>query len=202
MINDNVSLLYFKSPKEKIPLLINILEEYGIKQNKKIYMQSFDIKSSYYVNHLISLISKINFKYIDSYMFPIGAKSNDLKNYKINANKFVEAIEKIRKSNISISTSKIYDDEDWLDYIFNYSYQVIIIDNFDKFIEKSNKNTKTIIKTINNYTKKYKAEIILFTNDIKKINTFKNFKTSIINDSFIFEYDKHNHQILNIVERN
>lgn len=206
MINDNISLLYNKNPKERIPLLINILEEYGIKQRKKIYMQSFDVKASYYVNHLISLISKIDFKLIDSYMFPVETTSNELKSYEIDANDFVSAIDAIRKSQIVISSDEVFPDEDWFDYIFDLSsvqpYQVIIIDNFAKLIEKSNKNIRTIKKIINRYVKKYQAEIILFMDDIDQFNnSFKNWKTAKINDYFSFEFDENNHKILKIDEK-
>lgn len=206
MTNDHVSLLYSKNSKEKIPLLINLLKEYGIHQKKKIYIQSFDMKASYYVHHLISLISKIDFKIIDSYMFPVGAKNNEMKNCKIDAEQFVMAIEAIRESDIVISSSKAFPDEDWLDYVFDLSsiqpYQVIIIDNFDKFIEESNKNLRTIQKIINCYVKKYKAEVILFMSHLEKYDqSFQNWKVTHINDSFIFEYDKNNHQILRILEK-
>ena len=112
-MNENISVISSRNPKERIPLLLNILYEYGINDKKSIYVQSFDVNSSYYINHLISLISKIDFKLVDSYMFPVGVKSNKLKSEKIDTKKFVSAIEEIRNSDIVISSSKIFNQELW-----------------------------------------------------------------------------------------
>ena len=81
----------------------------------------------------------------------------------------ISAIEKIRKANVSISSSKINEKENWLDDLFDLStiepYQVIIIDNFDKFLKVCNEDTIMVKKTIQEYSKKYHTMIILFTNN-------------------------------------
>ncbi len=203
-MNENISVISSRNPKERIPLLLNILYEYGINEKKSIYVQSFDVNSSYYINHLISLISKIDFKLVDSYMFPVGAKSNKLKSEKIDTKKFVSAIEEIRNSDIVISSSKIFNQELWLDYVFDIDsikpYQVIIIDNFNEFVLKTEEYISTVRKRINEYSKKYNAEIILFINDSDIPNYNTHFKISDINKPFKFEYDKSNHSITNIEE--
>ena len=203
-MNENISVISSRNPKERIPLLLNILYEYGINEKKSIYVQSFDVNSSYYINHLISLISKIDFKLVDSYMFPVGAKSNKLKSEKIDTKKFVSAIEEIRNSDIVISSSKIFNQELWLDYVFDIDsikpYQVIIIDNFNEFVLKTEEYISTVRKRINEYSKKYNAEIILFINDSDIPNYNTHFKISNINKPFKFEYDKSNHIITNIEE--
>ena len=107
-MNDNISVILSDNLKFRMPLLINILEEYGIRKQKKVYMQAFLFNSSYYVNHLISLISKIDFKLVESYMFPVGAKINSLTKENIDYDKFMLALEKIRDSHIVISSNKIY----------------------------------------------------------------------------------------------
>ena len=105
-MNQHISVIWSKNAKERLPLLINILYEYGIKQNKSIYFQAFDLNSHLYVNHLIALISKIDYKLVESYMYPTMAKSNNLQNQKIDVGKFMLALETIRKAKITISNTK------------------------------------------------------------------------------------------------
>ncbi len=205
-MNENISILTSKKPREKFPLLINILKEYGLNQKKKIYLQSFELYQSYYVNHLIALISGADFLLVESYMFPTGAKSRDLKKRRINGLKFVSAIEKIRDTNICISDSKIFENESWLDYVFDLSstkaYQVIIIDNFEEFIRKTNENINVIKSKINKYCQKYKAEIILFMDDkdILKYD-FSDWKISSIDSPFHFVFNNKNYKLLSVEER-
>lgn len=200
-MNNNISVILSDNLINYIPLLINILEEYGIREQKKIYLQSFIFNSSYYVNRLISLISKIDFKLVESYMFPVGAKTKSLTKEKIDYNKFVLAIEKIRKSYIVISSNKVFD-EDWLDYIFDKntieSYDVIIIDDFDKLLKESNKDIKMIKKTIEEYSKKNNTYVILFTEDSKLKNKFLDWKIAKVNDPLKFVFDDKNYNIIDI----
>ncbi len=200
-MNDNISVILSDNLNNHIPLLINILEVYGIREQKKIYLQSFIFNSSYYVNRLISLISKIDFKLVESYMFPVGAKTKAVTKEKIDYNKFVLAIEKIRKSYIVISNNKVFD-EDWLDYIFDKntieSYDVIIIDDFDKLLKESNKDIKMIKKTIEEYSKKNNTYVILFTEDSKLKNKFLDWKIAKVNDSLKFVFDDKNYNIIDI----
>ena len=203
-MNSNISVISSRNPKERIPLLVNILYEYGIKQNKSIYFQAFDINTTFYVNHLISLISKIDFKLVESYMFPVITKSEKLRNQKIDTQKLFTAIETIRNSNINISSNKVLDKENWLDYVFDYSlpYSVIIIDNFKTFIDKVDIDINIIKKHINKYCQKFNAEVILFMNDSDKDKySFPRWKNSQVSDAFIFEFDKSNYNILDIRER-
>lgn len=201
-MNDNISVISSRNPKERIPLLINILYEYGIRQEKRILFQNFDIDTSFYINHLLSLISKIDFKLIESYMLPVD-EDNHLKNKDIDNKTFLTALEKIRKSHIVIKNYKSWKDGNWLDYIFNFNnpYSVIIIDNFATFIEKTKMDINTIKRRINQYSKKYNAEIILFINDSKlKKYSFPNWKKSKVNEPFRFKFDKDNYSILEIKE--
>ncbi len=200
-MNDNISVILSDNLKKRIPMLINILEEYGIREQKKVYMQAFLFNSSNYVNKLISLISKIDFKLVESYMFPVGAKRNTLKKEKIDYNKFILTLEKIRNSNIVISSNKIFN-EDWLDYIFDKTtiepYDVIIIDDFDKFLKKSNKDIKTIKKTIEEYSKKHNTSIILFAKDSILENNFLDWKIAKVDEPLKFVFDDKNYNIIYI----
>ena len=199
-MNQHISVIWSKNAKERLPLLINILYEYGIKQNKSIYFQAFDLNSHLYVNHLIALISKIDYKLVESYMYPTMAKSNNLQNQKIDVGKFMLALETIRKAKITISNTKILE-EDWLNYVFDYSLpnSVIIIDNFKTFIDKVNIDMNLIKKHINRYSQKFKAEIILFMNNSDKEKyTFKRWVNAQVNEPFILEFEEQNHNILDI----
>ena len=196
-MNDNISVILSDNLKFRIPLLINILEEYGINKQERVYMQSFLFNSSYYVNRLISLISKIDYKLVESYMFPVGAKTNSLVKEKIDYHKFMLALEKIRNSHIVISCNKIFN-EDWLDYIFDNTYDVIIIDDFDKFIKESNKDIKIIKKTIEEYCKKNNAQVILFAKDSILKNKFLDWKIAKIDEPLEFVFDDKNYNIIDI----
>ena len=196
-MNDNISVILSDNLKFRMPLLINILEEYGIRKQKKVYMQAFLFNSSYYVNHLISLISKIDFKLVESYMFPVGAKINSLTKENIDYDKFMLALEKIRDSHIVISSNKIFN-ENWLNYIFDNTYDVVIIDDFDKFIKESNKNIKTIKKKIEKYCKKYNSQVILFAKDSILKNEFLDWKIAKIDDPLEFVFDDKNYNIIDI----
>lgn len=199
-MNDNISVILSDNFKNRIPLLVNILEEYGIREQKRVYVQSFLFHSSHYVNCLISLISKIDFKLVESYMFPIGAKTKAVIKEKIDDNEFMSALEKIRHSNIVISSNKVFD-EDWLDYIFDKTiepYDVIIIDDFDKFLKESNKDIKTIKETIEEYSKKHNTSVILFANNSKLKNNFLDWKIAKVNDPLEFVFDDKNYNIIDI----
>ena len=193
---ENINVICSKSPKERIPLLTNFLYLYGIKENKNVYLQTFLLNSSYYVNQLISYISNIDFKIIESYMVPFTIKSNCLKRQKINSEDFIYALEKIRKSNIVISSTKIFEEQDWIDYIFdfNHEYQIIIVDNFADLLTKTKKSFKQIKLKIEKYSKKYNPKIILFMSEKELIKYhFSNWKISYIDKPFVFKYDKNNH---------
>ena len=198
-MNENISVICSETPKERIPLLLNILKEYGIMQHKKVYVQSFDVKKDYYINHLISLIGKIDFKLVESYMFPIEVKSE--KEKKINSKSFILALEKLRNSDITIKDNKEFKKVTWLNYVFDLAstltYQVIIIDNFNEFLERSEESLECIMNRIEKYSKRYHAEIILFMNEMD-YHKFLNWKVSKVNDPFEFNYDPHHHSILGI----
>ena len=134
-------------------------------------------------------------------MFPVGAKRNTLKKEKIDYNKFILTLEKIRNSNIVISCNKIFH-EDWLDYIFDKTtiepYDVIIIDDFDKFLKKSNKDIKTIKKTIEEYSKKHNTSIILFAKDSILENNFLDWKIAKVDEPLKFVFDDKNYNIIYI----
>ncbi len=200
-MNESISVILSNNLKNRIALLINILEEYGIGERKKVYMQSFLFPSSYYVNRFISLISKIDFKLVESYMFPVGAKTNTFKKEKINHHEFLLALEKIRNSHIVISSQKIFKD-DWLDYVFdktiNEPYDVIIIDDFDKFLKESKKDIKTIKKKIEEYSKKYNTCIILFAKDSRLKNKFLDWKIAKVEEPLKFVFDDKNYNIIDI----
>ena len=200
-MNENISVISSRNPKERIFLLINILYLYGIKENKKIYMQSFLLHTSYYVNRLISYISKIDFKIIESYMFPVSNKNNTLKYKNINMKDFTFALKKIKESNIVIKDSKILDEQDWIDYIFNLNneYQVIIIDNFEYLLKNTKNSFKEIKIKIEKYSKKYNTNVILFINE-KELTKYKfnNWKVSNINSPFTFTFNKNNNHLLDI----
>ncbi len=200
-MNDNISVILSDNFKNCMPLLINILEEYGIRERKRVYVQSFLLNFSHYVNHLISLISKIDFKLVESYMFPIKAKTVALTKEKIDYNEFMLALEKIRNSNIVISSNKVFDEE-WLNYIFDKNiiepYDVIIIDDFDKLLRKSNKDIKLIKKIIEEYSKQNNTYIILFTTDGTLKNKFINWKFAKLNNPLKFVFDDKNYNIIDI----
>ena len=205
-VKEDISIICSRNPKERIPMLINILYEYGIKEKKKVYMQTFDLNSSYYINRLLSLITKTDFRLIESYMFPIGAKIKELQKTKINYKNFMMALEMLRESNIVISSSKVFSEESWLDYIFNQdikdSYDVIIIDNFAKFLESCHEDAKVVKKVIQNYSQKYKASIILFASENDEFKEiFSNWQITKINETLTFIFDPFNYNILDIVRK-
>ena len=193
-MNDNIFVILSDNLKKRIPMLINILEEYGIREQKKVYMQAFLFNFSNYVNKLISLISKIDFKLVESYMFPVGAKRNTLKKEKIDHSKFILTLEKIRDSHIVISSNKIFN-EDWLDYIFD---KTTIEPYDDKFLKKSNKDIKTIKKTIEEYSKKHNTPIILFAKDSILENNFLDWKIAKVDEPLKFVFDDKNYNIIDI----
>ena len=150
------------------------------------------------VECLYYLISKIEFKLVESYMFPVGPKIHGLINQKIDYNEFLSALEQIRKSNIIVSSNKVFN-EDWLDYIFDKTiepYDVIIIDDFDNFLKESNKDIKTIKETIEEYSKKNDTSIILFAKDNVLVNKFLNWKIAKANDPLEFVFDDKSYLIL------
>lgn len=199
-MKENISLIYSNDITERYKFLINLLKEYGINQNKKIYLYSFELNYNYYVNHLISLLSKIDYLVIVSYMNPTMTMSLELQSKKIDRDSFIDAIETVRNSNIIISSTKVFEEESYLEYIFNLEkiepYDVVIIDDFRSFVNKTEENVDEIIKHIEKYIKKFNTEVVLFIDedDLEKYN-LENIKKSSLDENIKFIYDENNFDI-------
>ena len=192
-----ISIITSKNLNERIPFLINLINEYAIKEHKSVYMPLFAVQKKYYLSKLIALLSGESYKLIETYLDPTLGVSHT-QNQKINAEKFVSALEKIRASNLILNSTKFLD-ETYLEYIFLYytKYNCIIIDDFEAFLKNTPEDVETIFKVIKKYCKETKSEVIIFMNEnqIEDYQIPHNIKISRIDSEIKITYNPKNFKI-------
>lgn len=160
--NHSISLL--------LPIIIDSLNELGIKENKKVFMYSVENERNYYIGKLISLISGIDFRTIDNYCnicnpwINSNKKVLDITEHK----KYIESMDKVISSDLLI-TDKNYTNDDIIDYILLDKDEnversdIIIIDNLKKILNLTKYTKEEVILRFKNYSKKYKTKFLLFS---------------------------------------
>ncbi len=174
LLDNKVTLINVKE-RGKVDLILELLENFSIKNNYKTYLFSLGIKNTYYNNALISKLSGIPKKIIQKYEYPYLGISKNNKD-KIDREKYIKTIENIQNSNIYMSDTIIFN-EDIVDYILPDMHEdILIIDNLYNFITKSNYSETEIFKKLNKT--KMIDNIILFTNNkqLESLNLKNNYK--------------------------
>ena len=174
ILKNKITLINVKE-RRKVPLIIELLEEFSIENNYKTYLFSLGIRSRYYNNALISKLSGIPKKIIQKYEYPylLIVKNNQ---DKIDKEKYIKAIEIIQNSNIYMSDTILFD-EDIVDYLLLDSLEdILIIDNLYNFIMKSKYSELEIFKKLEET--KMISHIVLFTNtkQLEILNLEGNYK--------------------------
>ena len=160
--NNSISLL--------LPIITDTLNEFGIKQNKKIFMYLVEEERNYYIGKLVSLISGIDFRTIDNYCNTCNPWINSNKKVlEVTEHKrYIEAMDKVISSNLLI-TDKNYTNDDVIDYILLDEEEniersaIIIIDNLKKLLTFTKYTKEEVILKFKNYSKKYKTKFLLFS---------------------------------------
>ncbi len=196
-MNPKISIITSMNNKERILFFINLLNEYALNQNKSVFLPIFYVPKNFYLSKLIALLSGESYKLIETYLDPTLGVSHTTKE-KINPTKFVNAIEKIRSSDLIMSKNK-FSDETYLEFIFehNSKYDCILIDDFDDFIISTPEDIETIFNQIENYAKENQSEVILFMNekDIENYQIPKNYQIGKIENEIKITYNKENFSI-------
>ncbi|MCI9279373.1 MAG: hypothetical protein HFJ02_01055 [Bacilli bacterium] len=196
-MNPKISIITSMNNKERILFFINLLNEYALNQNKSVFLPIFYVPKNFYLSKLIALLSGESYKIIETYLDPTLGVSHTTKE-KINPTKFVNAIEKIRSSDLIMSKNK-FSDETYLEFIFehNSKYDCILIDDFDDFISSTPEDIETIFNQIENYAKENQSEVILFMNekDIENYQIPKNYQIGKIENEIKITYNKENFSI-------
>ncbi len=196
-MNPKISIITSMNNKERILFFINLLNEYALNQNKSVFLPIFYVPKNFYLSKLIALLSGESYKLIETYLDPTLGVSHTTKE-KINPTKFVNAIEKIRSSDLIMSKNK-FSDETYLEFIFehNSKYDCILIDDFDDFISSTPEDIETIFNQIENYAKENQSEVILFMNekDIENYQIPKNYQIGKIENEIKITYNKENFSI-------
>ncbi len=193
-MNPKISIITSMNNKERILFFINLLNEYALNQNKSVFLPIFYVPKNFYLSKLIALLSGESYKIIETYLDPTLGVSHTTKE-KINPTKFVNAIEKIRSSDLIMSKNK-FSDETYLEFIFehNSKYDCILIDDFDDFISSTPEDIETIFNQIENYAKENQSEVILFMNE-KDIENYQIPKNYQIENEIKITYNKENFSI-------
>ncbi len=192
-----ISVITSKKRNEKVPFLINLINEYAIKEHKSVYVPLFAVQKNDYLSKLIALLSKEPYELIKTYLDPTLRVSH-AQNKKINMEKVVSAIEKIRDSNLVLSRTKFLD-ETYLEYLFLYytKYDCIIIEDFDAFLKNTLEDIDTIFKVIKKYCEETKGEVIIFMNE-KELKEYKiphNIKIGRLDNEIKITYNPKNFKI-------
>ena len=145
----------------KIPLIVSLLKQWAIDENRKIFLYSFRIRSGFYCEKLISSLSGIDYKLIRSYRYPyIGISKNSKE--KIDRDSYIEAIERIQRSQLIMSSQKGILKEDIVDYLLgDNDFELLLIDDFDYFVLESNYDKETIMKRLEQYASNHRVMILL-----------------------------------------
>ncbi len=185
ILKDDINLVIthdMDSSYDTTAILTNVINEVAIKDNKKVlYVTSPEEgieDREWYMANLVSLISGIDVTTTLAYLCPFSNTLNAYDRKEVNklpnSNKFIEALEKIKNSNLEIISTAYNSDPLYFIFDDQYSkesYDLIIIKNFDlieKFMyfknDKYNENSDMIysdmIKLLENYTRKHHAKIV------------------------------------------
>lgn len=167
--------IIFNTSDNSMSQVINILNEFGIKKNSKIFLYTLREKREYYIIKLLNLMTDIDNNILNNYVNVCDTfqvyKKLVLDNKDIT--KFIEAYNKIINSNIYITehsenllSSSIWND--YVDYILlNYDDEkdasdIVIIYNFNDLVESSKYNKDEILSKFKNYNQKYHTRFFLF----------------------------------------
>lgn len=152
ILNNDITLVV-TTPLTRTLFIINLLNELSIKDKYRTFLYGVNIRCEYYFHKLISNLSGISRQLISKYYYPYISLSKNSKE-KINRDKFIDAIEKIQDSKILISNNIISLDEIDMN-------DVLIIDNFNMFLDKTMYDLDEMIEILK---RKKKGHLVLFIN--------------------------------------
>ena len=194
ILNNEITFI-ITSPNTRTLSIINLLNELSIKDKYKAILFSFNISSNYYIQKLISFLSGISNNVITKYFYPCTTMSKCNKD-KINRNSFIDSIEKIQNSKILMNCEKHTADNDYIDYVLNYSESdVLIIDNLYELLDKTKYSLDEIIRQVEN---KKDIHLVLFISARYKEKVMKEFNKEIRDCIFIDGYNYGEYKDINI----
>ncbi len=182
ILSENISIIASSPLGGRVDITTELLYDYAITKNKKTFLITFE-KSSYNLAQLMSKISKLKVDEIFKYLEPGLISSKD--NKKIDRDKYIEAIEDIRKCNLYIS--ELDDASIWNWYLDNLlnsleeeQYDLVIINRLDMILEKSKYNINKMFSKLNEASLKYKTKFVFITgvnqkHDELKLQDIKNY---------------------------
>lgn len=167
--------IIFNTSNNSMEEIINILNEFGIKKDSKIFLYTIKEKREYFIIKLLNLISNIDKVVLNNYINVCDAfqvyKKMVLDDKDIS--KFINAYNKIINSNIYITEhdetilkSSVWND--YIDYILldhediNDASEYIIIYNFEDLVEVSMYSKDEILIKFKDYNQKYNTKFLLF----------------------------------------
>ena len=145
----------------KIPFIVSLLKQWAIYENRKIFLYSFRVRSDFYCEKLISSLSGIDYKIIKAYRYPYVGISKNHKD-KIDRDSYIDAIERIQRSHLIMSSQKGIPDEDIVDYLLDdFEFELLLIDDFDYLVLESNYDKETIMSMLEQYAKNHPVMMIV-----------------------------------------
>ncbi len=170
----------------KIPLIVSLLQKLAIDENRELFLYSFRIRSDFYCDKLISSLSGIDYKLIQSYRYPHVEISKNKKE-KIDRDSYIEAIERIQRSHLLMSSQKGILDEDIVDYLLeDTDFELLLIDDFDYLVLESRYDKETIMKRLEQYARNHRVMILLGGDQIR----IQEFQKQYQSPSISFYYGK------------
>ena len=169
ILKEDITVLASRPMNGRVQIILDFLSKYGILKQKKIIMFGIDDPSSFYIEKLVSLISKIDGKEIKSYFHPCS----DFKKSLHIKESFTKAIKILGSSNIIMcDLAFVHFSIDILDYILEYdevkNVDIMILNTIDGIIQKSNYEVEEILEKIKKYARKYHTHFIILSNVDRK----------------------------------
>ncbi len=175
ILSENITIIASLPLGGRVSLTTELLYDYAIQKGKKTFFITLE-KSTYNLALLISKISKLKADLIFKYLEPCLISSKD--DIKIDRDKYIAAIEKIRRSNLYIEELDDASIWNWyldrfLESIEEEKYDLVIINRLDMILEKSKCNINRMLSKLNEASRNYKTKFIFITGVNKQHDEFE-----------------------------
>ena len=180
IMESNLTILGARPGCGRPAIEAEFLYKYVIEKNKKTFLFSFSDDDTFYIEHLISRMTDISPFDIRHYFHPCYGTSKN--NKRIDRDKFIDAIETIQRRKFYINANPFISN-DYLDYILEFndleSFDIIIIDDLDRLLQKSKYTVDEILTRLKESCKKHNTHIIFDNQLSRDIFKWKNRKIKL-----------------------
>lgn len=166
-LNKNkMTILASRPASGKMGFTLELIEEIGIKQNKKILWFDMAETEEWLTINLVTHLSKVNYEDVYYYFHPCLGLRRESRN--INQEKFIDVLKLLQSKDIIINNYYAYETKDVLAYLEDYVKLIqphfIIINSLEHLKQKSTYVLEDILAKIKFLTTDYNVKILFWAN--------------------------------------